>query len=110
MKKSSKKKDSSLLAAAKDVFAAVKDKSTEFVSDEKLADLIVQAASKQEGVNKILKARNSNYRVGDIGIELSIPPSIIFGIRRISDDETVVGQLTASSEESSDKKPINKET
>ena len=110
MKISKKKQDSSLLNKAIEVFTAVKDKSTEFVSDEKLADLIVQAASKQEGVNQILKTRNSNYRVGDIGIELSIPPSIIFGIRRISDHETAAGLLTTDSEESSDNKPAIKET
>ena len=110
MKSSNKKEDSSLLDKAIDVFTTVKEKSTEFASDEKLADLIVQAASKQEGVNRILKTRNSNYRIGDIGIEISIPPSIIFGIRRISDQETAHGRLATDSEENPDNQSTSQET
>ena len=50
-----------------------------------LADVVVKATSLQERANASLKERNSAYRIGQIQIGASIPPSILFSIERIDD-------------------------
>lgn len=50
-----------------------------------LADVVVKATSLQERANKSLKDRGSVYRIGEIGIGASIPPSITFTIERVDD-------------------------
>ena len=50
-----------------------------------LADVVVKATSLQERANASLQARGSVYRIGEIGIGASIPPSITFTIERIDD-------------------------
>ena len=50
-----------------------------------LADVVVKATSLQERANASLKERGSAYRIGEITIGASIPPSIQFSIERIDD-------------------------
>jgi hypothetical protein len=54
-----------------------------------LADVVVKATSLQERANASLKDRGSVYRIGEIGIGASIPPSITFTIERVDDPEAV---------------------
>jgi len=82
-----KAKDSELFSKAKELAGKVKDKSLDLIGDETLADIIMAAASKQEEVNKVLKEKGSNYRISDIEIEMGVPPKLIFGIRRKSENE-----------------------
>jgi hypothetical protein len=50
-----------------------------------LADVVVKATSLQEKANASLKARGSAYRIGQIQIGASFPPSIVFAIERVDD-------------------------
>lgn len=50
-----------------------------------LADVVVKATSLQERANASLQDRGSVYRIGEITIGASIPPSIQFSIERIDD-------------------------
>jgi hypothetical protein len=50
-----------------------------------LADVVVKATSLQERANASLKERGSLYRIGEIAIGASIPPSIQFSIVRTDD-------------------------
>lgn len=50
-----------------------------------LADVVVKATSLQEKANASLRDRGSAYRIGEITIGASIPPSIQFSIERIDD-------------------------
>lgn len=52
-----------------------------------LADVVIKATSLQERANASLKERGSVYRIGEIGIGASIPPSITFTIERVDDPE-----------------------
>ncbi len=61
------------------------DKVTGFSSDEVIANAIMKAVKKQENVNALLKEKGSNYRVSDIELEMGIPPTISFGVRRVSE-------------------------
>jgi hypothetical protein len=54
-----------------------------------LADVVVKATSLQERANASLKDRGSVYRIGEIGIGASIPPSITFTIERVDDPEAL---------------------
>lgn len=70
-----------------------------------LADVVVKATSLQERANKSLKDRGSVYRIGEIGIGASIPPSITFTIERVDDpgsagldSSTLLAQVAASDE------------
>ncbi len=82
-------KDKDLLGKAKEAASRLKDKSLELVSDEKFADLISKAVEKQEGVNDVLHQRGSNYRISSIDIEMGLPPKIIFGIKRVTDSDSL---------------------
>jgi len=68
---------------AKDAAEKAKEKSMELMSDENLAEAIMNALAKQEGINKVLEAKGSKFRVSDLTIELGLPPSISFTITRI---------------------------
>ncbi|SFP61511.1 hypothetical protein SAMN05216419_100946 [Nitrosomonas cryotolerans] len=74
-----------ILDKAKELSNRVADKTIEFSSDEIIADTIMKAVNKQEKVNAILKSRGSNYRVSSIDLAMGIPPSVSFGIRRVSE-------------------------
>ena len=50
-----------------------------------LADVVVKATSLQEKANASLRERGSAYRIGEITIGASFPPSIKFSIERIDD-------------------------
>jgi hypothetical protein len=50
-----------------------------------LADVVVKATSLQERANASLRDRGSVYRIGEISIGASIPPSITFTIERVED-------------------------
>ena len=50
-----------------------------------LADVVIKATSLQERANASLRDRQSVYRIGEISIGASIPPSITFTIERIDD-------------------------
>jgi hypothetical protein len=52
-----------------------------------LADVVVRATSLQEKANASLQTRGSVYRIGEITIGASFPPSIQFSIERVDDPE-----------------------
>lgn len=55
-----------------------------------LADVVVKATSLQEKANASLKERGSAYRIGEITIGASIPPSIQFSIERVDDPDNAL--------------------
>jgi hypothetical protein len=55
-----------------------------------LADVVVKATSLQEKANASLKERHSAYRIGEITIGASFPPSIQFSIERVDDPDQVL--------------------
>jgi len=71
---------------AKELSGKVVDKTMEFSSDELIADTIIMSMKKQEKVNAILKERGSNYRIAGVDLEMGVPPKMIFGVRRISEE------------------------
>lgn len=82
----------SILDKAKELSNRVADKTVEFSSDEVIASTIIKAVEKQEKVNAILKARGSNYRIGNLNLGMGIPPSVTFGIWRIQESQGEVQQ------------------
>lgn len=79
----------SLFNKAKEISSKVVEKATDFSSDELIADTIIKAVEKQEKVNVILRKRGSNYRVSDLDLQMGIPPTVVFGVRRVgSESET----------------------
>ena len=74
-----------LLDKAKKLTDKVSDSITEFSSDEVIANTIIKAVNKQEKVNVLLKVKGSNYRVSDIELQMGIPPTITFGVRRVNE-------------------------
>ncbi|HUG29201.1 MAG TPA: hypothetical protein VMQ65_01610 [Candidatus Limnocylindria bacterium] len=79
-----------------------------------LADVVVKATSLQEKANASLKDRGSAYRIGEITIGASIPPSIQFAIERVDDPENVLLDsrtlLEKSANTSDQAAPIEAET
>ena len=76
----------SIFDKAKEISSKVVDKSVEFSSDELIANTIIKAVEKQDKVNKILEEKGSNYRVNDIDLKMGIPPTVVFGIRKVSNN------------------------
>jgi len=74
-----------ILDKAKELSGKVSESVTEFSSDEVIANTIIKAVKKQEKVNNLLKEKGSNYRVSDIELEMGIPPTVSFSIRRVDD-------------------------
>ena len=74
-----------LLDKAKELGNKVNESVTSFSSDEAIASTVMKAVEKQEKVNAILKANDCNYRVADIELGMGIPPTITFGVRRVSE-------------------------
>ena len=60
-----------------------------------LADVVVKATSLQERANASLQERGSAYRIGEIVIGASIPPSIQFAIQRVDDPHHQLADSTA---------------
>jgi hypothetical protein len=52
-----------------------------------LADVVVKATSLQERANARLREKGSVYRISEIGIGASIPPSVTFTISRVEDPD-----------------------
>lgn len=78
----------SILDKAKGLAESVSGAVTQFDTDEAIANTIIKAVEKQEKVNAILKAKGSNYIIADIELGMGIPPSVTFGVRRVSDSGT----------------------
>jgi len=76
-----------ILNKAKELTDKISNSVTEFSSDEIIAKAVMKAVEKQEKVNAILKQKGSNYRVSDIELQMGIPPTITFGVRRNSDKD-----------------------
>jgi hypothetical protein len=55
-----------------------------------LADVIIKATALQERANSALKAKGSPYRISEVGIGASIPPSVTFAIARTDDPDVDV--------------------
>src|SRR3990172_6093941 len=53
-----------------------------------LADIVIRATSLQERANAKLREKGSVYRIGEIAIGASIPPSIQFTIERVEDPDS----------------------
>ncbi len=75
-----------LLDKAKELTDKVSESITEFSSDEVIANTIMKAVGKQEKVNALLKVKGSNYRVNDIELQMGIPPTVTFGVRRVNEN------------------------
>jgi len=75
------------LDKAKELGDKVNESVTAFSSDEVIANTIIKAVEKQEKVNAILKEKGANYRVADIDLSMGIPPTVTFGVRRISEED-----------------------
>jgi len=52
-----------------------------------LADVIIKATALQEMTNRALRGKGSVYRISEVSISASIPPSISFAIARLDDPE-----------------------
>ncbi len=76
----------SIFDKAKEITSKVVEKTVEFSSDELIANTIIKAVEKQEKVNAVLERKGSNYRVNDIDLQMGIPPTVVFGIRKISNN------------------------
>jgi hypothetical protein len=63
-----------------------------------LAELIIKATALQEMTNKSLRKKGSPYRIAEISISASIPPSVSFAISRLDDPEEVGDEVVSSSE------------
>ena len=75
-----------ILDKAKKLSDQVSESVTSFSSDAVIANTIIKAVEKQEGVNALLQEKGANYRVSDIELGMGIPPTVSFGVRRL--DET----------------------
>ncbi|HEV7603920.1 MAG TPA: hypothetical protein VGO15_03080, partial [Candidatus Limnocylindrales bacterium] len=63
-----------------------------------LAELIIKATALQEMTNKSLRKKGSPYRIAEISISASIPPSVSFAISRLDDPDEVGEEIVTSSE------------
>ncbi len=59
-----------------------------------LADVVIKATSLQERANARLREKGSAYRIGEIAIGASIPPSVSFSIERVDDPDHDVRSST----------------
>jgi len=75
-----------ILDKAKELGDKISESVTTFSSDEVIANTIIRAVEKQEKVNALLQEKGSNYRVSDLDLGMGIPPTVTFGVRRISEN------------------------
>ncbi len=68
--------------AAQEGAEKAKEVAEKATSAETIADAIIAALDKQEKINKILEEKGSKYCIGEITVELSLPPSISFSLSR----------------------------
>lgn len=97
----------SIYDKAKGIAQSVSGAMTEFDSDEAIANTIIKAVEKQEKVNKLLKAKGSNYVIADIELGMGIPPSVTFGVRRLGENEQLPIEPGSSAEVAADKVDTN---
>jgi len=98
----------SLFEKAKAVTDKVSGSVTAFSSDEVIASTIIKAVEKQERVNLILKEKGCNYRVSDIDLSMSIPPSVTFGVRRLGEiNESDIDRLISAENEPQNETPLS---
>jgi hypothetical protein len=64
-----------------------------------LAELVIKATALQEMTNKALRQKGSLYRIAEISISASIPPSVSFAIQRIVDEPEEPSSAVVSSSE-----------
>lgn len=64
-----------------------------------LADVVIKATALQERTNTSLRAKGSVYRIQEIVIGASIPPTINFAIARVGEQPEEVAVAQRSSEE-----------
>ena len=89
----------SIFDKAKKLTDKVTEKAIEFSSDDLIADTIMKAVEKQESVNAVLKKRGASYLVSDIDLQIGIPPTVTFGIRRISDGDKLNSEEVTTEQE-----------
>lgn len=70
-----------------------------------LAELIIKATALQEMTNRSLRTKGSPYRIAEISISASIPPSVSFAISRLGDEPEEIGHQVVSSSELVEKAP-----
>ncbi len=64
-----------------------------------LADVVIRATALQERTNRALRSKGSAYRIAEISIGATIPPSVTFAIQRIDDpDDGPTGQEVQATE------------
>ncbi len=63
-----------------------------------LAEVIVKATALQEMTNRSLRTKGSPYRIAEISISASIPPSVSFAISRMDDPDELGDRIVSSSE------------
>ena len=64
-----------------------------------LADIVIKATALQERTNSALRSKGSVYRISEVVIGASFPPSISFSIARIGEhEEEPTGREVASTE------------
>jgi hypothetical protein len=63
-----------------------------------LAELIIKATALQEKTNASLRDKRSPYRISELALAASIPPSISFSITRIDEGEILSGHAVTSEE------------
>ena len=56
------------------------------LGDDFFADFIIKHTGKQEHINEILESEGSNYRIGNIELEVGFPPKVVYVIEKQSDD------------------------
>ncbi|MBA2299920.1 MAG: hypothetical protein H0W22_04005, partial [Chloroflexi bacterium] len=64
-----------------------------------LAELVIKATALQEMTNKALRQKGSPYRISEISISASIPPSVSFAIQRLDDEPEGLGSSVVASSE-----------
>lgn len=74
-----------ILDKAKEIGDKVSESVTTFSSDEVIANTVIKAVQKQEKVNEILNQKGSSYRVADIELNMGIPPTVTFAVRRVQE-------------------------
>lgn len=82
-----------IIDKAKDAAGVVTGKAKEAVDkvqeqslgDDFFADFIIKHTGKQEHINEILISKGSNYRIGNVEIEVGVPPKVVFVVERRSE-------------------------
>ena len=73
----------SIIDQAKDVAETLIDKvQDKELGDDFFADFIIKQTTKQEHINEILESKGSNYRIGNVEIEVGIPPKAVYTIEK----------------------------